>query len=163
MKSTADCVKLGRLFASNLAGKTRVYLFGSIAIALKKIQNPARIEFFKEDSDLYFFLEVDPKIFNFYREKCSKKKLCFNGVPCGHVESPVAERVDVIFEKILKLSDDIYKEIIKELGHHEFDIMMLLPHGWQKNEEILEVLNSKYPKFSDALREDSILLFKKEG
>ena len=166
-----NCKKIGQLLVENFAGKVEVFLFGSTARFLKSEKELDSFEKAFRSSDLDFFLEVDPKVFDRYCQECHNQGLHFDGEPHDTLSmywdyhSSVATRMNVVMDILGVVPGergDLIEALQKSLQGNKFDVLVL-PFNWKENEEILEVINSKDPKFSKNVEKDATLLLKKEA
>jgi hypothetical protein len=62
--------------------------------------------------------------------------------------------------EVLGVKDDLVGALVAALSGSHFDVIFL-PFGWQENKEVLDIVNSQDPKFSENLQRDAILLLEK--
>ncbi|MDA3815295.1 MAG: hypothetical protein PF549_02925 [Patescibacteria group bacterium] len=151
--------KIAQLIVKKFSGQKKGSLFGSASRYLDTD------DFFSKPQDLDFLFEVDSEIFEQYCQMCQNEVLNLFGQPHDPHDlfweyySP-AERRWEILQSIFNIDDSLSKEIVSMLNGRKIDII-LLPFEWEKDEEILDAINSRDPKFSLNIQGDKKLLFEK--
>lgn len=152
--------KIAQLITSNFPGKQKAFLFGSFARRLEGERN-----IFSDPQDLDLLFEVSRDVFDRYCQACMRGEFTIFGQPYDPYSmyweyySPALKRWEII-QGIFDTSDSLAKEIVGELGGKSVDII-ILPFEWEKDDEILNAINSRDPKFSQNIQGDRKLLFEK--
>jgi len=152
--------EVARLIVKNFSGQKKIFLFGSTARDLEVNEDT-----FSESQDLDLLFEVDPEVFEQYCQICQSDGFDLFGQPHDPFSAywgyySLSEmRWDVI-RNVFEIDTSLSKEIVALLGGKKVDII-LFPFDWENNNEILNAINARDPKFSQNIQGDKKLLFEK--
>lgn len=143
--------------------KLKAFLFGGTARCFNRKVNSREYLAFPHDLDLLF--EVSPEIFQKYAENCYYAGLTQLGYPSDPLSaywmyhSPAEKRWEIISE-IFEINELLIEELVSALDDNKID-PILLPFEWEKDQDILEIINFHDPEFSEKIQRDRLLLFEK--
>jgi hypothetical protein len=157
----------GMIVGNFYESKVRAFVFGSTARLFKENIDPDErlLDEVFNSSDLDILFEVSSEVFQEYAENCYYVGLTHLGYPFNPASrywrknSLENTHWDAIAESFT-IDDSLNREIYSMLNGKKLKIIVL-PFGWEKSEDVLEVVNSQDSEFSENIQRDRILLFEK--
>ena len=150
-----------RLFVTNFSGRITISLFGSKAQKGKDEIELELDEVFGCDIDLLF--EIEPALFLEYSQTCHEMGVdVSNGKPIDPLDyfwqyhSPKEIRFEAMTEA-LGIDEPLSEKIFEAFEGNVLDILVL-PFGWQKDQELLEWIDEEDPNFSASLQKEATIL-----
>lgn len=148
--------------------EVKAFAFGETAQIIEDEDDSDKIfyeKLFTIDNTLNILLEVNSEVFQEYAENCYYVGLTHLGYPFNPTSrywkknSPENTHWDAVAESFT-IDDLINREINSMLKGKKLKIIVL-PFEWEMNEDVLEIVNSHDPEFSQKIQKDRILLFEK--